>query len=312
MLEKWLTLFRLNVNHMKLTNIKGVEIPMIGLGTFPFQGRVMADMVLNASKIGYRLFDTADDYRGESGIGLAVSELDSIGLTREDLFLQTKISDNNAHADEPLKGIFFNPNSKFMKRHTVDEIVREKVTISLREMKTNYLESLLIHYPFSGYIVDIWRVMIELKKEGLVRYIGVSNFHERHIQKLIDATNVVPDINECYISPIGTKQTLVDYCNSIQCLFMTYSPLMDMAAGRVQSEPINNLAEKYRKSVAQIILRWNIDRGCLPLPKTKNVQRLQENFEVFDFELTGEEVDAISSLNFDYQYIVESKTCPEV
>ena len=89
-------------------------------------------------------------------------------------------------------------------------------------------------------------------------------------------------------------------------------PLMDMAAGRVQSEPINNLTEKYRKSVAQIILRWNIDRGCLPLPKTKNVQRLQENFEVFDFELTGEEVDAISSLNFDYQYIVESKTCPEI
>ena len=218
---------------MKLTNIKGVEIPMIGLGTFPFQGRVMADMVLNASKIGYRLFDTADDYRGESGIGLAVSELDSIGLTREDLFLQTKISDNNAHTDEPLKGIFFNPNSKFMKRHTVDEIVREKIATSLREMKTNYLDSLLIHYPFPGYIVDIWKVMIELKKEGLVRYIGVSNFHERHIQKLIDATNVVPDINECYISPIGTKQTLVDYCNSIQCLFMTYSPLMDMAAGRV-------------------------------------------------------------------------------
>ena len=228
------------------------------------------------------------------------------------LFLQTKISDNNAHTDEPLKGIFFNPNSKFMKRHTVDEIVREKIATSLREMKTNYLDSLLIHYPFPGYIVDIWKVMIELKKEGLVRYIGVSNFHERHIQKLIDATNVVPDINECYISPIGTKQTLVDYCNSIQCLFMTYSPLMDMAAGRVQSEPINNLTEKYRKSVAQIILRWNIDRGCLPLPKTKNVQRLQENFEVFDFELTGEEVDAISSLNFDYQYIVESKTCPEI
>ena len=106
---------------MKLTNKKGIEIPMIGLGTFPFEGRVMADMVINASKVGYRLFDTADDYWGESGIGVAVQELkDKTGLDREDLFLQTKISDNNAHENEPLKGIFFNPDSKFMKRHTVE------------------------------------------------------------------------------------------------------------------------------------------------------------------------------------------------
>ena len=148
---------------MKLTNKKGVEIPMIGLGTFQFQGRVMADMVFNASKIGYRLFDTADDYRGEFGIGLAVSELGSLGLTREDLFLQTKISDNNAHADEPLIGVYFNEKSMFMKRHTAAEVVREKVSISLREMRTNYIDSLLIHYHYTAYYIDIWKEMIKLK-----------------------------------------------------------------------------------------------------------------------------------------------------
>jgi diketogulonate reductase-like aldo/keto reductase len=162
-----------------LTNKRGQEVPMIGLGTFPFQGRVMADVVKSAATIGYRLFDTSDDYWGEFGIGLAVSELSNIGLTRDDLFIQTKISDNNAHADEPLKGIFFNPNSKFMKRHTVDEVVREKVDISLREMKIDYLDSLLIHYPYPVYNVDIWNTLIELKKEGKVRYIGVSYFMHR-------------------------------------------------------------------------------------------------------------------------------------
>lgn len=297
---------------MKLTNKKGVEIPMIGLGTFPFQGRVMADMVFNASKIGYRLFDTADDYRGEFGIGLAVSELGSLGLTREDLFLQTKISDNNAHADEPLIGVYFNEKSMFMKRHTAAEVVREKVSISLREMRTNYIDSLLIHYPYPAYYIDIWKEMIKLKEEGIVRYIGVSNFHERHIENLIHETGVCPEINEVYVSPIGTKQGIIDYCNEHNCLIMTYSPLMDLASDRIPLEPLKTIATKYSKSIAQIMLRWNVERGCLPLPKSKKTNRLVENFQIWDFEITKEEVEEISALNKDYQYIVGSKTCPGI
>lgn len=295
---------------MTLQNKKGVDIPMVGLGTFPFQGKVMADLVLDASNIGYRLFDTADDYRGESGIGMAISRLDTIGLTREDLFIQTKISDNNAHADEPLKGIYFNPNSKFMQRHTVAEIVIEKVLNSLKELKTDYIDSLLIHYPFPEYMVEIWKVMIKLRDEGLVRYIGVSNFHERHIAKLIQETGVSPEINEIYISPIGIKQDLVKYCNLHDCKVITYSPLMDIAAKRIPEDPFRDLMKKHNKSFAQIVLRWNIDRGCLPLPKTRKHARLVENFDVFNFSLSKAEIDYISQLNRDYQYLVESKTCP--
>ena len=179
-------------------------------------------------------------------------------------------------------------------------------------MKTTYIDSLLIHYPFPGYIVDIWKTMIKLKEEGIVRYIGVSNFHERHIEELINATGVCPEINECYTSPIGTKQSLVEYCNNHDCLFMTYSPLMDLSAGRIPLDNIQPLAEKYGKSHAQIILRWNIERGCMPLAKTKNPVRLKENFNVLDFKLTHDEVSTLSAMNFDFQYIVESKTCPGI
>lgn len=294
----------------QLVNKKGETIPHIGLGTYPFEGRVMADMVKTAVKVGYRLFDTADDYRGEPGIGIAVRELEKEGVKREELFLQTKISDNNAHEDEPLKGIYFNPTSEFMHRHTVAELVREKVSTSLRDMNTDYIDSLLIHYPFPNYIVDIWKTMIELKEEGVVRYIGVSNFHERHIEQLISSTGVTPDINEVYVSPIGIKKGLVDYCDSHDILVMPYSPLMDVAHGKISEERLRPIMEKYGKSLAQVVLRWNIERGCFPLPKTKNPSRLKENFNVFDFSLTSEEVKMISSLNYDNQYLVESKICP--
>ena len=282
---------------IQLTNKIGETIPQVGLGTFPFEGRVMADMVKAAINVGYRLFDTADDYRGEPGIGLAVKELSAEGFNREQLFLQTKISDNNAHENEPLKGIYFNPTSRFMQRHTVDEIVREKVANSLRDMKTDY-------------IIDIWKTMINLKEEGVVRYIGVSNFHERHIDKLIAETGVTPDINEVYVSPIGIKQCLVEYCNNRQILVMPYSPLMDVAYGKISTEKLLPIMDKYKKSLAQVVLRWNLERGCFPLPKTKNPKRLEENFNVFDFSLTPEEVEIISSLNYDNQYLVESKICP--
>lgn len=289
----------------------GSIIPFIGLGTYPFQGQVMVDMVKEAVRIGYRLFDTSDDYRGETGIGQAVQELIAQGVVkRESLFLQTKISDNNAYDDEPLKGVYFNPNSQFMKRHSVEELVREKVSTSLLELQTDYLDSLLIHYPFPDYFVEVWKVMIALKEEGIVRNIGVSNFHERHIEELVKQTGVAPEINEVYVSPIGTKQNLIDYCLHHECRVMTYSPLMDVAADRIPQEKLQSLMDKYNKSLAQIVLRWNIERGCLPLPKSKNPRRLAENFEVFDFSLTPEEVQLVSSLNYDFQYLVESKICP--
>lgn len=295
----------------QLTNKNGIVVPGLGLGTFPFQGREMAEIIKESVNIGYRMFDTADDYRGEIGIGMAVKELTEKKICkREDLFLQTKISDNNAHSDEPLIGIYFNANHPFMHRHTVREIVREKVSISLQSMNSSYLDSLLIHYPYPNYFVDIWKEMILLKEEGIVRYIGVSNFHIRHLEQLLKETGVFPDINEIYISPISTKDEVVTYCLNNGCIPMTYSPLMDLSSNRLPREYLESLSKVYNKSIAQIILRWNVERGCIPLPKSKSTNRLKENFEVFDFTLKDDERNTITALNRDYQYLVESKICP--
>lgn len=284
-------------------------VPPVGLGTYPFQGKEIEEIVIRSLEIGYRLIDTSDDYRGEPGIGTAIDELKELGLKRDDIFLQTKITDDDSYADEILTGMYFNKNSKIMQRHSVEEIVRNKVEKSLYDMHTDYLDSLLIHQPYPDYMVDIWKVLIKLKEERVVRYIGVSNFRERHMEKLISSTGVCPEINECYASPIGTKQSLVDYCNLHNCLFITYSPLNDVAHNLIPVSDIQPIMDKYQKSLAQIILRWNIERGCLPLPKTKNPKRLVENFNVFDFSLTKDEVETISSMNYDYQYLVESKIC---
>src|SRR5574344_63983 len=296
----------------KITNANGKEIPQIGLGTFPLQGRAMADMLVEAAKIGYRLIDTADDYRGETGIGIGCDELkDKVGLSRADMFLQTKISQDNAHQDEPLEGIWFGEYSAYQKRHTVDEIVRDKVEISLREMHTDYIDSILIHYPFPGYYEEIWNTMINLKKEGKVRYIGVSNFHINHVE-VLKKSGFSPEINEIYMSPIGTKQEDVDYSAKEKIQLITYSPLMDISGSRINKDIIVPIAERYQKSIAQIILRWNVQRGCIPLPRTKNYNRLKENFNVFDFKITKEEMYIISSMNEYFQYLPESKSCPGI
>ena len=294
----------------KLTTVNGLEIPLMGLGTYPLQGESMAAMAIEAFKTGFRLIDTADDYRGESGLGIAISRLqNATGLTREDVFIQTKISQDNAHGDEPLEGIWFNKLSKYQNRHSVEEVVRDKVHTSLRELRTDYLDSLLIHYPFPDFYEDIWEVMMRLKAEGIVRYIGVSNFHPHHIEKL-KALGECPTINQIYISPKGTKQEDVEYSIKNDIQLMTYSPLMDVVHNQLDSSILLPIAEKYKKTLAQIILRWNIERGCIPLPRTSKVERLKGNFDVFDFSLLPSEVSVINSMNVNRQILVESKQCP--
>ena len=292
---------------IKLETASGKNVSLVGLGTFPLQGEAMAITMEKAIKLGYNLIDTADDYRGETGIGMAVSK----GVfKRDDVFLQTKISNDTAYTDEPLAGKFFNKYTPVMKRHSVDEIVREKVEVSLREMQTDYLDSVLIHYPYPDFFIEIWNTLITLQKEGKVRYIGCSNFHVRHIEQMKEATGVIPAINEIYISPIGTKVEDVEFSEKNGIQLMTYSPLMDIRIKKIPEEKFALLMEKYGKSLSQIILRWNVDRGCIPLAKSQNPNRLAENINIFDFQLTEDEVKMISSLNRNNQILPETKICP--
>lgn len=290
-----------------LRTASGKTVSCVGLGTFPLQGEKLAKNVEQAVALGYSIIDTADDYRGETGIGIAVTKKT---FKREDVFLQTKISNDTAYADEPLAGKFFNNYSPFMKRHSVDEIVREKVHVSLREMKTDYLDSVLIHYPYPDFYLEIWDSLIKLKKEGLIRYIGCSNFHTRHIEQMKKETGVLPSINEIYISPIGTKEVDVAYAFQNDIQIMTYSPLMDIRKNGFPKEGFVSLMQKYSKSLSQIILRWNTERNCIPLAKSQNPERLAENINIFDFHLTEEELALVSSFNRNNQILPETKICP--
>ena len=293
----------------ELSTASGKPVSKVGLGTFPLQGEAIASNIEQAISLGYNLIDTADDYRGETGIGIAVKRG---AFKREDVFLQTKISNDTAYADEPLAGKFFNKYSPVMKRHTVEEIVREKVHVSLREMHTDYIDSLLIHYPYPDYFIEIWKTLIDLQKEGVIRYIGCSNFHIRHIEQMKKETGIAPAINEIYISPIGTKEEDVEYSKKNGIQLMTYSPLMDIRIKKIPEEKFASLMEKYGKSLSQIILRWNVERGCIPLAKSQNPNRMAENINIFDFQLTAEEVVMISSLNRNNQILPETKICPGI
>lgn len=293
----------------KLLTASGKNLSLVGLGTFPFQGEEMAKNIEQAVALGYNVIDTADDYRGETGIGIAVKRG---SFNREDVFLQTKISNNTAYADEPLAGKFFNRYSEVMKRHSVEVIVREKVETSLREMQTDFIDSVLIHYPYQDYYEEIWQTLMAMKEEGKIRFIGVSNFHVRHIEKLKKVGMELPAINEIYISPIGTKEEDVKYAEENNVQLMTYSPLMDIAINKIPEMHFSELMQKYNKSPAQIILRWNVDRGCIPLAKSKAPKRMADNINIADFSLTTQEVAYISSLNVNNQILPESKICPGV
>lgn len=293
-----------------LMTLNGTAVPLVGLGTFPLQGRQMADTLIEAVRIGYRLVDTSDDYRGETGIGIGCRELfDKTGLRREDIFIQTKISQDNSYLYEPLNGIWFNTDSIFQKRHSVKEIVRDKVRISLRELSTDYIDSLLIHYPFPGFFEEVWNELIELQREGVVRYIGVSNFFPRHIEKL-EKSGVIPDINELFFSPKCTRNDMLEYFKEKAIIPICFSSLSGVK-GQIPQNVIGPIMERHQKSFSQIILRWHIDRGCIPLAKSKTPNRLRENFDVFDFKLDESEIMALSSLNEDNQVITpESRYCP--
>lgn len=293
----------------ELKTASGKLVSKVGLGTFPLQGEAIASIMEQAVALGYNLIDTADDYRGETGIGIAVKRG---SFKREDVFLQTKISNDTAYADEPLAGKFFNKYSPVMKRHTVEEIVREKVHTSLREMQTDYIDSILIHYPYPEFFTEIWATMIALQKEGVVRYIGCSNFHISHIELLIKQTGVVPSINEIYISPIGTKEEDIMFSEANGIQLMTYSSLIDIRNKHLSEDYFQPLMTKYNKNIAQIVLRWNIDRGCIPLAKSSSPRHLSDNINVSDFFLTKEEINYINNLNVNYQYLPESKICPGI
>ncbi|MDR2177794.1 MAG: aldo/keto reductase [Treponema sp.] len=256
----------------------GVKIPCIGFGTWQApDGDVAVSSVKAALKAGYRHIDTAAIYGNEESVGRAIRES---GVPREEIFLTTKLW-NTEHGYESALRSF-------------EE--------SAKKLGTGYVDLYLIHWPNPAKFranwqeanAGTWKAFEELYKAGKIRAIGVSNFHERHIEPLLKTASIAPQVNQIRLCPGCTQDAVVNYCRSKNILLEAYSPL---GVGKIFNAPeMKAFAEKYSRSVAQVCIRWSLQRGYLPLPKSVNPGRIIENSRVFDFELRPEDVEKIAGL----------------
>lgn len=260
----------------------GNEIPCIGFGTWQSEdGDEAYNAVLSALRNGYRHIDTAKAYGNEESVGKAINDfLRESGVKREELFITTKLWNDDHGYDSTKKAI----------------------ELSLKSLNLTYLDLYLIHWPnplkFRGCWeqknAESWRAMEESYEAGLLKAIGVSNFCERHIEALEKTAKIAPMVNQIKICPGQAQRELAAYCRNKNILVEGYSPLG--TGGIFSSGEIQKLSQKYNRSIAQICIRWSLQEGCLPLPKSVREERIIENSKVFDFELEKADCDLIANL----------------
>ncbi|MBR4670242.1 MAG: aldo/keto reductase [Butyrivibrio sp.] len=278
----------------KLSN--GVGVPCIGFGTWQTpEGDVAVSSVEHAIKAGYRHIDTAQVYGNEEGVGkgIRMGIIDN-GLKREDIFVTTKIW-NDKHSYDLCKSSF-------------EE--------SLQKLGLDYVDMLLIHWPnpaafrdhWESANAETWKAMEELYEAGKVRSIGISNFRQHHIEALLKTAKIKPMVNQIRLCPGATQDELVAYCREQGMILEAYSPL---GTGQIFDVPeMKKLADKYGKSIAQICVRFSLQMGFLPLPKSVHADRIEENLKVFDFELEESDVKLIADLKGCVGYESDPDTRP--
>jgi methylglyoxal/glyoxal reductase len=251
----------------------GVKMPWFGLGVFKVQeGSEVIESVKAAIKNGYKSIDTAAIYKNEEGVGQAIKES---GVPREELFITTKVWNSDQGYESTLQAF----------------------ETSLEKLDLDYLDLYLIHWPGKNKYKETWKALEKLYKDGRVRAIGVSNFKVHHLQDLISDAEIKPMVNQVEYHPHLTQKDLLEYCQSEGIQLEAWSPLKQ---GELLSDPtINELAEKHQKSAAQIILRWDLQNKVVTIPKSIKEQRIIENANIFDFELSTEDMARIDALNKD-------------
>ncbi|MCW5950847.1 MAG: aldo/keto reductase [Propionibacteriaceae bacterium] len=264
-----------------ITLAHGAEIPAIGLGTWPLLGDEGAVAVRTAIEAGYRLIDTAENYRNEEAVGQGVRDS---GIPREQVFLTTKFN---------------------REWHSVDG-ARQAAEASLRRLGVDYLDLLLIHWPNpdQGTYVQAFEGLLKLLEAGVVRAIGTSNFKPAHLQQVIDATGTAPDVNQINLNPYATRAATAAFHAEHGIVTESWSPIKP--AEMLADPVITGIAEAHGRSAAQVVLRWDVQHGYLPIPKSAFPQRQRENLAVFDFELTADEVAAIDALDQGEAHIADS------
>lgn len=252
----------------RVTLNNGVKLPFIGLGTYLLTGKEAEEIVYSALMKGYRLIDTASMYGNEEAVGNAVRRAVHDGVPREEISVVTKIWKTDMGYEKALAA--FERSYELLKLETVD--------------------LLLIHWPSASNEVNIktWKALEEIYYGGKVTSIGVSNFNEPQLKHLFKWGDIKPTVNQYPSSPGKSQEALRAFCAEHQIHSMAYSPIK--RGGVFDDQDIQELADKYGKTPAQVALRWNIQRGVTPIPKTASLERLDENKDVFDFVLTEEEM----------------------
>jgi diketogulonate reductase-like aldo/keto reductase len=272
---------------LKLNN--GKECPVVGLGTGgyraggPPQGEVVKQMIHNAIDSGYRHFDTSSSYMNEKAIGQAINEvINEEKVKREDIFLTTKIFGRHSTEVGLNRG----------KNETLDNI-----HLALQKLNLTYIDLMLIHSPSNDSETnsETWTGLEEAVNQGLVKSIGVSNFNIEQLTSLLKTAKMIPAMNQVESHPKVNQKELLDYCSKHGIHLTAYSPL---GAGNLITDPtIVEIGKKHNKSAAQVMIRWQIQRGVVAIPKSTKKERIKENIEVFDFSLTDDEMKTLENMN---------------
>lgn len=258
------------MEQLKLNN--GQMIPQLGLGVFKVEDpEELKRSVAAALQNGYRHFDTATIYHNESLLGEALVESD---VKREDLFITSKVWNNNTTYDDTINAF-----------HE-----------SLKQLKTDYLDLYLIHWPSEGYN-EKWRAMESLYNDGLIKAIGVSNFEQPHLEKLLATAKVKPSVDQLETHPYFQQKELHAFLKDLGIAHEAWGPLGQGKSNVLQDPVLVKIAEAHNKSVAQVILRWHLQRDIIVIPKSVHPERIAQNIDVFDFNLTAEEMALIATID---------------
>jgi len=253
---------------MQLCN--GVKMPWLGFGTYEVEkGNSVIETVKEALNTGYRHIDTAPYYDNEEGVGIAIKKS---GVPREEIFLVSKVWNSDQGYEKTIKAF----------------------EASMRKLGTDYLDLYLIHWPQPIH-KETWRALEKEYKEGHIRAIGVSNFGVNHLKDLLESAEIMPMVNQVEFHPWLIQNELREFCKKHHIQLEAWSPLM---RGKIlEIQLLDKLAKKYEKTIAQIVLRWDLQMGAATIPRSTNPARIKENAEIFDFEISKEDVDKIKQLD---------------
>ena len=251
----------------------------------------MIKLFTEALKVGVRGFDTAREYRCESNVGKAIKvACEYTGVSRDEIFIQTRISN-----EEIIKGN-----------------IKQEINISLKKMGLDYLDCFMFHWPTPNYYIGRWKELSDLcigEYKTKIRNIGICNCRQRHLDEMIQNNCILPDILQIEVTPFWQCKELISFCQEKEIAIQSFSPLCKMIEPIRENSILNSLSVKYNVSIPQLILRWNNQRNIIPISLTSKPRRVRENFDIFHFTISDEDMKILSTLDCGYKYHLESATC---